>query len=364
MFKVVTILGARPQFIKASALSRSFIENKIQEIIVHTGQHFSSEMSDLFFNELSIPEPKYNLNINQLSHGAMLGKMIEGIEIILTNEHPDFVLVYGDTNSTLAGALAASKLHIPIAHIEAGLRSFNSNMPEEINRILTDRISTFLFCPTDLAIKNLEQEGVTTWCENVHNVGDIMFDVFQNNISKIAQLAQQVQKEYPNKKIVVATIHRQENTNDPAVFSLLIENLNKISQLGYYVLLFAHPRIKSKLVDYKVNFEIKEPVGYLELMAHLQCCDFVFTDSGGLQKEAYFNKKPVVIARDTTEWTEITENKLGVLAYNNWETTYKFIQNLPTSDMFGDSNYYSFGSASSSIVNHLKTYYSNPKSGK
>ena len=312
--KVVTIIGARPQFIKAAVISRVFkCSAQIIETIVHTGQHFDSNMSDVFFEEMCIPKPHYNLNINGLGHGAMTGQMLEKIEKVLLEEKPDWVLVYGDTNSTLAGALAAKKLHIKVAHVEAGLRSFNMTMPEEINRILTDRISDVLFCPTDKAIENLKLEGYDNIdCHSVKN-GDVMQDAALFYLNR-ARMPQDI---IPS-KFVLCTVHRAENTDDEVRLKNIFYALETIAE-QCPVVLPLHPRTKGKLLAINYDFAKSkicfiDPVGYLEMVWLLKNCELVMTDSGGLQKEAYFFEKYCVTMRDETEWVELVEKGFNVLA--------------------------------------------------
>nr|WP_299035804.1 UDP-N-acetylglucosamine 2-epimerase (non-hydrolyzing) [uncultured Tenacibaculum sp.] len=323
MKKIVTILGARPQFVKGAVLSRVIQKHKeVEEIIVHTGQHFDANMSAVFFEEMQIPKPKYNLNINGLNHGAMTGQMLEKIEEILLAEKPDAVVVYGDTNSTLAGALAAKKLQVKVVHIEAGLRSFNMQMPEEVNRILTDRIANLLSCPTEIAVSNLKNEGFDGFDTLVEKHGDIMKDAveFYSKVSKekstiIGDL------NLAKNEFVLATIHRQENTDDQEkltnVFSAL-EEINKTKQ----VILPLHPRTKKMLEKYHLQPKITfiDPVGYFSMLELLKNCCMVITDSGGLQKEAFFNKKFCVIAREETEWKELEENGYATISGTNTET--------------------------------------------
>jgi len=318
--KIVTILGARPQFVKAAVLSRVINNHQqIEEIIVHTGQHFDANMSDVFFSEMEIPKPKYNLAINSLGHGAMTGQMLEEIEKILLSEKPDAVVIYGDTNSTIAGALAAKKLHIKVVHIEAGLRSFNMKMPEEINRILTDRISDLLCCPTDTAIKNLQNEGFDNLPTVIEKNGDIMKDAVQyygktsaEKSSIIADLKLQ------NNEFVLATIHRQENTDDAQTMRQIFAALEEIHQQKEVVLPL-HPRTKKMLANYNLSPKITfiEPVGYFDMLELLKNCNLVISDSGGLQKEAFFNKKHCVIAREETEWVELIENGFAQIVGSN-----------------------------------------------
>ncbi|WP_413944585.1 non-hydrolyzing UDP-N-acetylglucosamine 2-epimerase [Bdellovibrio sp. HCB-162] len=307
--KIVTIVGARPQFVKAAVVSRAIQKNpKIEEIIVHTGQHYDANMSDIFFEEMKIPKPKYNLGVSGLSHGAMTGEMLKGIEEILINEQPDWVLVYGDTNSTLAGALAASKLHIKIAHVEAGLRSFNMRMPEEVNRILTDRISTILFCPTDTAVANLKKEGYANINAKVVNVGDVMLDA-ANFYAEFAP------NTAPPTPFVLATLHRAENTDDEKRLKSIFHALREIGK-STQIILPLHPRTKKIVESLKISTEgivITPPASYFEMISYLKSCSLVVTDSGGLQKEAYFFKKQCITLRDETEWVELVTSGTNVL---------------------------------------------------
>ena len=318
--KIITIIGARPQFIKAGALSREIKKNPIfEEIIIHTGQHFDTNMSDIFFDEMDIPKPNYNLNINGLSHGAMTGQMLEGIENIILKEKPNIVLVYGDTNSTLAGALAAKKLNVKLAHVEAGLRSFNMQMPEEINRILTDRISDWLFCPTVTAINNLKNEGFDKFNSKIIKTGDVMEDAALFYAQKAEEKSRIISElNIIGKKYILATIHRAENTDN-------IENLKNIilafNQLNteYQVIVPLHPRTKKILEqnNIKTAFNIIDPVGYFDMIMLLKNCALVITDSGGLQKEAFFFRKYCITTREQTEWVELIENGYNFIAGTN-----------------------------------------------
>lgn len=311
MKKIVTILGARPQFVKAAVLSRVILKHQeVEEIIVHTGQHYDANMSDVFFSEMEIPKPKYNLAINGLSHGAMTGQMLLKIEEVLVAEKPDLVVVFGDTNSTLAGALAAKKLHIKVVHIEAGLRSFNMKMPEEINRILTDRISDLLLCPTDIAIDNLVNEGFENMPSKIVKSGDIMKDAVAYYSRFSEEKSTIISKLKLGKdSFVLATIHRQENTDDLVNLKSIFAGLETISK-DKIVVLPLHPRTKGILEANNLSFNIKiiDPVGYFDMLELLKNCNLVITDSGGLQKEAFFNKKHCIIARDETEWLELVSN--------------------------------------------------------
>lgn len=324
MIKIVTIIGARPQFIKAAPVSRALTRHntkaagrdQIQEIILHSGQHFDSNMSDVFFRELNIPAPKYNLGIQAGLHGEMTGKMVEKIEAVLIKEAPDLVLVYGDTNTTLAGALAASKLHIKIAHIEAGLRSWNRKMPEEINRILTDHLSDILFCPTTQAKQNLKKEGII---KNVIISGDVMFDA----ALLAADLADK--KDFVFKKAGInkeayflATLHRAENTDNKERLHAILTAFNHLSQKKPVVLPL-HPRTARKITKFSLDnltdaLKIIEPVSFLEITALEKNASIILTDSGGMQKEAYFHGIPCVTLRDETEWIETIEHGWNTLA--------------------------------------------------
>lgn len=309
MIKIITLVGARPQFIKAAAVSRAIEDlfpGQIQEKIIHTGQHYDPSMSDVFFSELNIPKPVWNLGISGGSHGAMTGQMLEGIEKILLAERPHWVLVYGDTNSTLAGALAAAKLHIPVAHVEAGLRSFNMRMPEEINRILSDRVSDLLFCPTDVAVANLHKEGII---KGVEQVGDVMYDVALYYGEKAA--AQSTILERFNLKkdgFVLVTCHRAENTDNVNRLKEICNGLAAIaSQVP--VILPLHPRTQKVLAQNNLQsvlgkVQVVEPIPYLDMIALEQAACAVVTDSGGVQKEAFFFDVPCITFRDETEWVE------------------------------------------------------------
>jgi len=363
--KILTILGARPQFIKAGSVSREIAKHKnIEEIIVHTGQHYDANMSDIFFDEMQIPKPNYFLGIGGKSHGAMTGQMIEKIEEVALKEKPDWIMVYGDTNSTLAGAIVASKLHIKLAHIEAGLRSFNMQMPEEVNRILTDRVSTVLFCPTETAVENLKAEGfpfslTTNHKQLITNVGDVMQDgaMFYKNLAVKPSIIQTSKANIQN--YILCTIHRAENTDDEIRLKNIFESLNEIAK-EKQVILPLHPRTKKILKNLKLNIEnltIIDPVGYLEMIWLIDNCSLVMTDSGGLQKEAYFFEKPCITLRDETEWVELVECGANTLVGADKKKileAYKTHQPLTTThqslDLYGD------GKASEKIIRKLLEY--------
>ncbi|WP_298370276.1 UDP-N-acetylglucosamine 2-epimerase (non-hydrolyzing) [uncultured Lutibacter sp.] len=334
MKKIITILGARPQFVKAAVLSRVISKyNILEEVIVHTGQHYDANMSDIFFKEMEIPEPKYNLAINGLSHGAMTGQMLTEIEKVLEIENPDLVVVYGDTNSTLAGALAASKMHIKVVHVEAGLRSFNMKMPEEINRILTDRIADLLLCPTDTAINNLQIEGFDSFPSKIVKCGDIMKDAVEfyskTSLEKSSIISELNLK---NNEFVLATIHRQENTDNIETLKSIFEGLQKINE-KYQVVLPLHPRTRAILEKNKLsyNLTIVNPIGYFDMLELLKNCKMVITDSGGLQKEAFFNKKHCIIAREETEWVELVSNDFAEIVGGNSDKMLKVFNNYANS---------------------------------
>ncbi len=312
--KLITVVGARPQFIKAAAVSRAIAEyNKtngatIRESILHTGQHYDEQMSAVFFEQLDIPQPQFNLGIIEKNHGAMTGRMLAEIEKVLLSEQPDILLVYGDTNSTLAGALAAVKLHLPVIHVEAGLRSFNMKMPEEVNRVLTDRVSHLLLCPTDTAVRNLKAEGITA---GVHNVGDVMFDATM-------YYRDQAKTKFPLKEwglleqeYVLCTIHRAENTDSPAKLAEIFSALHSISS-QIKVVIPLHPRTRKLLHAYALDkhlstLQVIEPVSYLEMISLESSAKMIVTDSGGMQKEAFFHRVPCVTVREETEWIETVD---------------------------------------------------------
>lgn len=359
MKKILTIIGARPQFIKAAAVSRIIRnENSIREVIVHTGQHFDFNMSDIFFTEMDIPRPHYNLEINSMSHGAMTGQMLERIEQVLMDEKPDMVMVYGDTNSTLAGALAASKLHIRVAHVEAGLRSFNMLMPEEINRILTDRISSLLYCPTDTAVNNLEKEGYKNFDSRVLLVGDVMYDAAIFYGKQSAQKSNAINRlNLQNKSFVLCTVHRQENTDVPDRLTSIISALNEIHQVSE-VILPLHPRTRKIIQDRHISlsFDPIEPVGYFDMIELLKHCSLVITDSGGMQKEAYFFNKYCVTMRDQTEWTELTDYGFNRLTGSDTKRIIEGFRNFSGRSIENAISLYGRGDAGEKIVKSIIEY--------
>jgi len=353
--KILTILGARPQFIKAGSVSREIAKHdNIEEKIVHTGQHYDSNMSDIFFDDMKIPKPDYFLGIGGKSHGAMTGQMIEKIEEVALKEKPDWIMVYGDTNSTLAGAIVSSKLHIKLAHIEAGLRSFNMKMPEEVNRILTDRVSTLLFCPTDTAIKNLKNEGYKNLDCKIVKSGDVMQDgaIFYKNLAKKPPC--NIIDEF-----ILCTIHRAENTDDEERLKNIFKALEEIAN-EKQVILPLHPRTKKILDNLKItvtNLTIIEPVGYLEMVWLIDNCDFVMTDSGGLQKEAFFFEKQCVTLRDETEWVELVESGVNTLVGADKDKIIEACRNNLTFNTQNSLlNLYGAGKASEKIIKELLEY--------
>lgn len=335
MFKIITVVGARPQIIKAAALSRTIrknFANKIEEIIVHTGQHYDQNMSEVFFQELQIPKPNYNLHVGSGAHGAQTSEMIKGLEEILVQEKPEYLVLYGDTNSTLAGAIAASKIHIPIVHIEAGLRSFNKSMPEEINRIMCDHTSTFLFSPTHTGFKNLLNEGFTInkgkhTIDNpgIFHCGDVMYDnsLFFSAISEKNSLILK-DLELQDKNYILVTIHRNNNTDDVERLSNIFNGLLQIAESSKKMMVLPlHPRTKSKVdtlspdlsknIDKSPFIKIIPPVSFLDIIQLEKNSDLIITDSGGVQKEAYFFSKPCIVLRNETEWVEIIEADTAIL---------------------------------------------------
>ncbi len=366
--KIVTIIGARPQIIKAAALSRAIknrFSSKITEIIVHTGQHYDENMSQIFFDELGIPAPNYNLSVGSGSHGKQTATMISGIEEILMQEKPQAIVLYGDTNSTLAGAIAASKIHVPIVHIEAGLRSFNKAMPEEVNRIMCDHVSTLLFSPTKTGYTNLLNEGfkennTAPYNNNnpkIYHSGDVMYDN-SLHFSTIAEHKTSVLEKHQllKNKFILATIHRNNNTDEPERLNALFRALYNISETHQLdVLLPLHPRT-AKLLSYNLSsdlyeniknnkrFKICEPVSFLEMIALEKNCNIVMTDSGGVQKEAFYFDKPCVILRPETEWVELVECGTAIITDANEQKIISAYENLTAKKdmqfpkLYGDGN--------------------------
>lgn len=361
MKKILTVIGARPQFIKAAMVSKQ-LKNDFEEIIVHTGQHYDKNMSEIFFEQLEIPKPKYNLGIGSGTHGKQTGEMLIKIEEVILQEQPDYIMVYGDTNSTLAGALAASKLLIPIIHVEAGLRSYNIAMPEEQNRILTDHISTILICPTKTAVENLKKEGIT---QNVYQTGDVMCDsvLYYSKVAneKINCTNINLVPIYEKKQIkdwYLTTIHRAENTMDDKKLSIILQVFEKLDKM---VIFPVHPRIK-KMVEqlyaknqYK-NIYFIEPVDYLTMLYLTKNACKVVTDSGGLQKECYILDTPCITIRDQTEWVETLKDGYNVLAKPELDDLYYKIVNSQIDKAKEKVHYYGNGQASQEITNIIKNY--------
>ena len=346
---LLTVIGARPQFIKAAVLSRYIRDNPsvgIVETILHTGQHYDQNMSEVFFREMDIPQPDINLHVGSGNHGKTTGLMLERIEEVILERKPDILLVYGDTNSTLAGALAASKLHVPVAHVEAGLRSNMMIMPEEQNRRLTDHLSTWLFCPTQTALDNLEREGITN-CnitalpspdkKHISMTGDIMYDtsLYYRKKSTIT---------INENAFILLTIHRAENTDDPSRLAAITGAINSLT--GYRFIFPVHPRTRKTLEQQNLSFnshvKMIEPVGYLEMIAYESACTAILTDSGGVQKESYFFKKPCITMRDTTEWVELVEAGWNTLTGAETEKIINAVSNLHIPAeypaLYGDGN--------------------------
>ena len=308
MKRIVTIVGARPQFVKCAVVSR-FLRRTVTEVLVHTGQHYDDSMSDVFFRDLEIPSPDYCLGVGSGSHGRQTGTMLSGVEDIIVQERPDVVLVYGDTNSTLAGALAAAKLGVPIGHVEAGLRSYNRRMAEEINRILTDHVSQWLFCPAENAARNLHGEGIT---HGVHVVGDVMYDSVRH-YSEIAQRRSGILEtlNISPRNYALATIHRAENTDDGERLRAIVRALESIAADGLPVVFPMHPRTRKQVASFGIHMpriRLLEPVSYLDMLCLEQNAHVILTDSGGVQKEAYWLRVPCVTLRDETEWVETVES--------------------------------------------------------
>lgn len=350
MLKIVTIIGARPQFIKAAVVSRAFREyaSSVHEIIIHTGQHYDANMSDVFFEELDIPKPDYNLGIGGGTHGQNTGRMLEAIETVLLKEKPDWVLVYGDTDSTLAGALAAAKLHIRVAHVEAGLRSFNRAMPEELNRILTDHVSSLLFTPTTTATQHLAKEGIAG--DKVQQVGDVMYDAAMYYRHK----AQRPPELSIEDGFILSTIHRAENTDNPQRLGNIISALKQLAETTA-VILPLHPRTRKFLAEGEYDtgkITLLDPVGYLQMVWLLEHCKLVVTDSGGLQKEAYFFGKPCVTTRDETEWVELVACGANALAGAD-ETLICTLVNTLKDKLIPKGNFYGNADAGGLIVAYL-----------
>ena len=365
--KILSIVGTRPQFIKAAMVSKKLREKGIKEVLIHTGQHYDLNMSDVFFKELNLPKADYYLGIGSGTHGEQTGKMLLEIEKALLEQKPNIVLVYGDTNTTLAGALATAKLHIPVAHVEAGLRSYNKKMPEEINRVITDHCSDILFCPTEAAVENLKQEGITNTANNIPhslplvvNVGDVMYDAAlfsgdkakrESNILKDMNLE--------SKAYVLATVHRAENTDNPARLMEIFEGLDEVAR-DIPVILPLHPRTRKKLGDIKFstsNVKLISPLGYLDMVMLEKNARLIVTDSGGIQKEAFFHKVPCVTLRDETEWVELVEAGVNVLVGADKGKIMQGIGRMIEKEIDGNSAVYGRGDAGKKVVEILTSWH-------
>ena len=374
MIRLLTIIGARPQIIKAAAISRAVREKfagQVEEHILHTGQHYDANMSEVFFRELGIPEPDYNLHVGSGSHGVQTARIIEGIEAVLTEQHYDGVIVYGDTNSTLAAAVAASKIHVPVFHVEAGLRSFNMGMPEEINRIVCDQLSSVLFTPTLTGLRNLEAEGFSSIKSRVRFAdgrgqrvvlsGDVMYDnsmYFSAMADVQSDIIERLELRY--RQFVLATIHRPANTDNPENLKSILRALSDIAAKGMDVVLPVHPRTKKRIEDLGLKIEdfrlkVIEPASFFEIIRLEKNAAIVMTDSGGVQKEAFFYGTPCVILRPETEWVEIVEAGAGIIADADYErimAAYEALVNKPVQfpALFGD------GHASEKIISEIINY--------
>lgn len=349
---VVSVVGARPQFIKSGPVSH-VLRKYAKEVVIHTGQHYDSEMSQTFFDELHLPHPDYNLGVGSGTHGYQTAAMLTGIEKILLSDPPDVVVVYGDTNSTLAGALSATKLHIPVAHIEAGLRSYNKRMPEEINRILTDHCAQHLFCPTKTAVHNLNQENI---CKGVYLVGDVMYDalLFNKQIAEKSDILKQLSLKKGS--YLLATIHRASNTDNPHILEDIIQ---AFSRIDHTVVFPVHPRTRKAIKQFNIslgrNIKVIQPVGYLDFLKLESEAAAILTDSGGVQKEAYFLQVPCITLRDETEWVETVEDGWNILVGTDTDLIIKYAHEFRPQHQqkqhFGD------GTASKKLVQILKKYY-------
>lgn len=381
MKKIISIVGARPQFIKAALLCKGLRENAFEELLVHTGQHYDFNMSETFFTELELPEPNYYLGIGSGTHGEQTGKMLIAIEKIFLEEHPDLALVYGDTNSTIAGALAAAKLHIPIVHVEAGLRSYNRRMPEEINRVITDILASVLFCPTEGAVKNLVKEGFSVAINGgsligqdytlpshnkngpiIVNVGDVMFDI-ANEIKKRLNIPKILNKYHlQTKGYVLVTIHRAENTDNSQNLVNIWQALLEIANHGTDIFFPVHPRTLKALETHgnwtdnlPANFHLSKPISYGEMIALEENAKVIITDSGGVQKEGYFFHTPCVIPRSETEWVELVESGWNVVTGPDKEKIVREVFRTATNGKHKEwQNFYGEGDAVVKIINVLK----------
>jgi len=360
---VVSIVGARPQFIKAAIVSKKLLLLKVKHLLVHTGQHYDFDMSDIFFQELDISDPDFHLGVGSGNHGEQTGRMLIEIEKVLLKEKPSLVIVYGDTNTTIAGSLASVKLKIPVAHVEAGLRSFKKYMPEEINRVVTDHVSELLFAPTDTAVENLKKESIV---KNVYNTGDVMFDIALEIEKKVRSRELNILGKYKleRKNYVLATIHREDNTNIEKNLCSIIEALEQVTRDGMKVFFPVHPRTKRYIQEYGYlqpvvndNLILNDPVSYREMIALEKSARVILTDSGGVQKEAYFFRTPAVIPRAETEWLEIVNAGWNIVTGADTEKIVEGIERLwGESHMMNWQSFYGDGDASGKISRIVKEY--------
>lgn len=350
--KILSVVGARPQFIKMAAFHRATLNHDINHYIVHTGQHYDANMSNIFFEEMNIPKAHQNLGIGGGTHGENTGRMIEKLEKVLTRQAPDWLVVFGDTDSTLAASIAATKIQIPIAHVEAGLRSFNRSMPEEVNRVLTDHVSDLLFTATDSANENLKKEGIPDF--RVHTCGDIMFDValFYKNKKNTNSILSQLSLR-PN-EYILATVHRAENTSSMLQMQSVVEAL---SILGQPTILPLHPRTAYSMKQYGLGFsenvKVIEPVGYLDMLALEANAKFIVTDSGGVQKEAYFHEKPCITLRNETEWVELVDAKVNFIVGLDIEQIHAALKKISNSTFDFSAPFYGNGDSADKMVEIL-----------
>ncbi len=340
--RLASIVGARPQFVKVAVVSHA-VRQSHEELIIHTGQHYDYNMSAQFFDELAIPDPDFHLGVGSGLHGAQTGRMLEAIEEVLIKERFDWVIVYGDTNSTLAGALAAAKLHIPVAHVEAGLRNFDQAMPEEINRVVSDHLSSRLFCPTEVSRQNLHSEGIT---RGVELVGDVMYDLLLQVLPTLDARTERLLQTFhlTPQSYALVTVHRAVNTDDPEAMRGIADGLNK---LDVPVIFPVHPRTRARLANYNITWKehvyLTKPVGYLDMIALGRAAYRILTDSGGVQREAFFLGVPCVTLRDETEWTETVEVGWNTLAGTRWQDILKAFgkprpESVPQRGLFGEGD--------------------------
>ena len=347
--KVLTIIGARPQFIKSAPVSKALQDVDIKEFTVHTGQHYDVRMSEVFFEEMQLPKPYAMLDCGNMAHAEMVAKMLAELAPIARELEPDVVLVYGDTNSTLAGALAATKLEIPLVHVEAGLRSYNLRMPEEMNRILTDRMSKVLFTPNDNATATLLKEGYGAFDVQIENVGDVMYDALHTFLPNAAFNPEMGEESFFKKRFALATMHRFENVSDPKRLKQLVDELNRVHETCIPVWMPLHPSTAARLKEFGLELKVQlaPPASYLQMLYALKHTSVVITDSGGLQKEAFFSQKPCVTLRNETEWVELIDLKVNRLFTSN---------DLDLSEMItkalayqGDYSYSGYGSGNAAL---------------